>query len=186
MRTLTGAVYLSALLTAACAPRVSPVAPTLPTLPSRAGELVSATPSPRPEAPGDPVADLIAASARHFEQGQQQLQQGHLDAARTEFNRALEVVLESPTGARSDPRLREHFDRLVERISAYEVTALAQADGFAERRLDPATIDDLLAVSTFEIPAATAQTKETVAADLESTIHDLEIPLNAKVLQFGH
>ena len=184
MRTLTGAVCALGLLTAACATRVTPAPATVPTLPSPAGELVTAPPSPRPETPGDPVADLIAASARHFELGQQQLQQGHLDAARTEFNRALEVVLESPAGARSEPRLREHFDRLVERISAYEVTALAQADGFAERRLDPATIDDLLAVSTFEIPAATAQTKETVAADLESTIHDIEIPLNAKVLQF--
>jgi membrane-bound lytic murein transglycosylase D len=163
---------------------VPAVSTTLPTLPSRGEELVAAAPSHRPEPLSDPVVDLIAASTHHFEEGQHQLQQGHLDAARTEFNRALEVVLESPSGARSEPRVREHFDRLVERISAYEVTALAQADGFAERRLDPATIDDLLAVSTFEIPAATAETQETVAADLESTTHDIEIPLNAKVLQF--
>ena len=44
------------------------------------------------------------------------------------------MLLESPYGARTDARLREHFDRLVDRINAYEVTALAQGDGFAEKR----------------------------------------------------
>ena len=62
------------------------------------------------------------------------------------------MLLESPFGGRTEPRIRDHFDRLVERISAYEVTALAQGDGFAEQRYEPATIDEILAVSTFEIP----------------------------------
>ena len=63
------------------------------------------------------------------------------------------MLLESPGGARTEPRIREHFDRLVERISAYEVTALAQGDGFAEKKSEPASIDELLAISTFEQPA---------------------------------
>jgi len=42
------------------------------------------------------------------------------------FDRAIDVMLESPYGARTDARLREHFDRLVDRINAHEVTALAQ------------------------------------------------------------
>lgn len=152
------------------------------------------TPSPRLEAPAeqppahppqpDPVADLIAASNRHFEAGQSELRQGHLEQAKTEFNRSLEVLLESPFGARSEPRIREHFDRLVEKISAYEVTALAQGDGFTEKRYEPATIDDLLAISTFEKPVATAETKQAVTEDLQTTVHDIDIPLNAKVLSY--
>ena len=47
-------------------------------------------------------------------------------------------------GPRSDPRLRAHFDRLVERISAVEILALAEGDGFAEQRSEPAAIDALL------------------------------------------
>jgi membrane-bound lytic murein transglycosylase D len=101
-----------------------------------------------------------------------------------EFNRALEILLESPLGARTEPRIRDHFDRLVERISAYEVTALVQGDGFTERKLDPASIDDLLTISTFESPAATAETTQTVAEDLQETVHDIDIPLNARVLSF--
>ena len=93
----------------------------------------------------------------HFETGQRELKLGHLESAKAEFNRALEVLLESPFGGRTEPRIREHFDRLVERISAYEVTALAQGDGFAEQqRSESATIDELLAISTFETPAADA------------------------------
>ncbi|MBI4263698.1 MAG: transglycosylase SLT domain-containing protein [Acidobacteria bacterium] len=129
------------------------------------------------------MQELIASSTRHFERGQQELQLGHLEAAKAAFDQALEVLLESPFGARSHPAVRDHFDRLVERISAYEVTALAKADGFAERTLDPATIDDLLAISTFELPAPSAETRQTVAADLRADAHDIDIPLNARVLQ---
>lgn len=146
--------------------------------------VVSAAPAPQPKPQPDPVADLIALSSRHFENGQKELQDGHLDSAKTEFNRALEVLLESPYGARSEPRIRQHFDRLVERISAYELTALAEGDGFTEKKYEPASIDDLLAISTFDQPQATKETTETVAEDLEATMHDIDIPLNDKVLSF--
>jgi membrane-bound lytic murein transglycosylase D len=74
---------------------------------------------------------------------------GHLESARAEFDRAVDILLESPYGARTDARLREHFDRLVDRINAYEVTALRQGDGFAEKKEEPASIDELLTIATF-------------------------------------
>ena len=143
----------------------------------------AATPAVTPQE-SDPVSELIALSTRHFEAGQRELRDGHLDMAKAEFNRSLEVLLESRYGGRTVPRIREHFDRLVERISAYELTALAQGDGFTEKKYEPATIDDLLAISTFEQPPATPETKQVVSADLEETEHDIEIPQNAKVLQY--
>jgi len=136
-----------------------------------------------PELVVDLVADLISLSNSHFEAGQSELRLGHLDSARIEFNKALDVLLESVYGARSEPRIREHFDRLVERISATELTSLAQGDGFAEKKYEPASIDDLLALSTFPIDPS-AQTKQAVAEDLESTDHDIDIPLNGRVLSF--
>jgi membrane-bound lytic murein transglycosylase D len=134
--------------------------------------------------PPDPVTALVALSTSHFETGQRELQLGHLGTAKSEFNLALEVLLESPFGGRTEPRIREHFDQLVERISAYEVTALAQGDGFAEQRYESATIDDILAISTFEIPAPTLATTQAVTEDLETILHDIDIPLNARVLSF--
>ena len=144
--------------------------------------LVSATPV-SPQLAADPVAELIALSTSHFEAGRAELQRGHLESARLEFNKALEVLLESPYGARSEPRIREHFDRLVERISATELTSLAQGDGFTEKKYESASIDDLLALSTSP-GEPSAATRQAVTEDLQSTDHDIAIPLNARVLSF--
>ncbi len=141
-------------------------------------------PAPTPQRETDPVAELLAVSTLHFERGQKELREGHLEMAKSEFNRSLEVLLESRYGGRTDPRIREHFDRLVERISAYELTSLAQGDGFTEKKYEPATIDSLLTTSTFEQPPATPETRKTVSDDLRETPHDIDIPLNAKVLQY--
>ena len=140
--------------------------------------------TPSSQSANDPVTELIALSTSHFEAGQRELREGHLEMAKAEFNKSLEVLLESRYGARTVPRIREHFDRLVERISAYELTALAQGDGFTEKKYEPATIDDLLTISTFEQPPATPETKQVVSADLQETPHDIDIPLNTRVLQY--
>ena len=95
--------------------------------------------------PKDPVVTLIGMSNDHFQAGQRHLEQGHFDAAKVEFDRAIDMLLESPYGARTEPRIREHFDRLVDRISAYEVKALAEGDGFTEKKYEAASIDQLLA-----------------------------------------
>src|SRR3954468_10645018 len=186
MLTLRGAICALALTSAACAAHAPttvarPVSqpPVAAVAPSQ-----TATPLPIPTAPPvDPVAELIADSSRHFQLGQKELQDGHLETAKAEFNRALDVLLESPYGARTEPRIREHFDRLVERISAYEVTALAQGDGFAEKPYESASLDDLLAISTFPQAPSNATT-QAIAKDLEETAHDIEIPLNEQVLAY--
>src|SRR5687768_4908011 len=144
----------------------------------------AAAPAQTSQQDNDPVAELIALSTKHFETGERELREGHLEMAKEAFNRSLEVLLESRFGGRTVPRIREHFDRLVERISAYELTALAQGDGFTEKKYEPATIDDLLSISTFAQPPATPETKQAVSADLEATKHDIEIPQNARVLQY--
>ena len=141
---------------------------------------VAAEPVPAP----DPVADLIAESQRHFAAGERELGLGHLEQARTSFDLAIEVLLKSPYGARTEARIRSHFDQLVERISAHEIMALAQGDGFVEKKTEPASIDKLLAISTFDPPAATTATETTVATDLSQTSHDVDIPLNRKVLSY--
>jgi peptidoglycan lytic transglycosylase D len=184
-RLVRGGVFCAlAPLAAACATRVATAPVPQPTVVVSAPAPKVATPEPTIQ-PVDSVLELITVSTGHFETGERELKLGHLGSAREAFNRALEVLLESPFGGRTEPRIREHFDRLVERISAYEVTALAQGDGFEEQqRSESATIDELLAISTFETPVATPETTKAVTADLESSDHDIDIPLNAKVLSF--
>ena len=148
-----------------------------PAPPTTAGSVGQAAPVE------DPVLTLIADSERHFKAGQTALAQGHVEAAKQEFNKAVDVLLESPYGARSEPRIREHFDRLVDRISAYEVQALAAGDGFTEKKYEPASIDELLAVSTtFGTPSPTPEVKDAVQTD--AAPHDIPIPLNQRVLSY--
>ncbi|HET7216525.1 MAG TPA: transglycosylase SLT domain-containing protein, partial [Vicinamibacterales bacterium] len=138
----------------------------------------------QPAAPIDPIAKLIETSQQHFQDGERELKMGHLEQARVLFDRAIEVLLESPYGARTEPRLREHFDRLVDRINAHEVMALAQGDGFVEKKYEPASIDELLKIATFPKPAADAATEKAVKDDLAATEHDIPIPQNDRVLAY--
>jgi membrane-bound lytic murein transglycosylase D len=149
--------------------------------PSPAPALV---PLPLPPPQADPLRDLVDRSLALFEKGQAELRLGHLDRAKSLFDQSLDCLLESPEGARSDAGVREHFDRLVVRISAYELRALAEGDGFAERPTVPASLDELLAIETFGLPAPPAALREAVESDLRSTAHDIPIPLNPRVLAY--
>ena len=128
-----------------------------PTVPGPTATPVAPVAAPAP-APQDPVLTLIAKSQEHFNIGERELKVGHLDRARVEFDRAVDVLLESPYGASTDARMREHFDRLIDRINAHEVTALAQGDGFSEAKTEPASIDEILKIATFSKPEAAAST----------------------------
>ena len=175
-------VICATAFTAACGS--SNPKPQLPAPPPPVAAAPAQAPVPPPP-PSDPITVLIDASQQRFLAGEHELKLGHLEKAREEFDRAVEMLLESPYGARTDARLREHFDRLVDRINAYEVTALAQGDGFAEKRSEPASIDELLRIATFTKPSANAATEKTVRADLAATAHDVPIPDdNERILSY--
>lgn len=172
------AIGITSALTAGCGsnPKARVAAAPVPARPAR-----PVTPTP---APPDPISALIDTSRTHFEAGEHELKIGHLERARVEFDRAVDVMLESPYGARTDARAREHFDRLIDRINAYEVTALAQGDGFVEKKYEPASIDELLKIATFPKPDADAQTTAAVKQDMAATDHDVPIPQNSRVLAY--
>jgi membrane-bound lytic murein transglycosylase D len=158
----------------------SPARPAADTTSAAAPETQPA-PAPAP----DPIQTLIDSADRHFVNGQKELEQGHFEGAQQEFNQAVTTLLESPYGGRTEPRIREYFDRLVDRISTYEVRALATGDGFTEKKYEPASIDELLALSTtFGTPSASPELKDAVQSDLASVEHDIPIPLNQRVLSY--
>jgi membrane-bound lytic murein transglycosylase D len=182
-------LWLAVAALGGCATRSAGPSPLPPSPPAAAAPVAVApaqgeTPAPVPKVAPDPIVALIAESQARFDAGQRELAVGHLERARREFDAAIDVLVQSPYGARYDARLREQFERLVERISAYEMTALAEGDGFTEKRYEPASIDALLEESTFAAVAASAKTEETVASDLKRTPHDVPIPLNERVLAY--
>ncbi len=176
---LPGAVLL---LSAACSRHP---APQIAAVPSEAPAPAPVAAPVAPPAPVDPVAALLAEADRLFALGERELSLGHLEQARTAFDKSLDVLLDAPEGARVNPRLRTHFDRLVDRIAAHETLALQKGDGFTEKPSEPAAIDQLLEVATFApAPQADRAVEHAVQLDLAQTSHDIPIPLNDKVLSY--
>ena len=141
---------------------------------------------PRPAPPPPDRIDLsIAQAEKEFEAGRVEFERRRIVAAREHFDRAIEVLLQSPEGARGEARLQNAFERLLDRISALDVMALREADGFSEARTEPAAIDELLNAAMFiERPQPKATTAETVAADLEHSPPDVAIDVNDRVLAY--
>ena len=124
-------------------------------------------------------------STLHFEAGQRELELGHLDSAKATLQpgagSAAGVAVWRPhrtarsrpfrPARRADQRLRGDRPRPGRRVRRAAATS--------RRR-----IDEILAISTFEIPAPSAETTQAVTADLQAIVHDIDIPLNAKVLSF--
>lgn len=137
-----------------------------------------------PAPPVDPITALISRSEQLFTQGQAELKLGHLTAAGGLFDGALDMLLTVPGGARSEPRVRAHYERLRSRISALEILALREGDGFTQNPSEPAVIDRLLDVAMLSLPEATKETEAAVAADLATTEHDLPIDNNERVQSF--
>ena len=54
----------------------------------------------------------------------------------------------------------------------------------AEKKDEPASIDELLKIATFPTPPVGADTAAVVRADLESTNHDVPIPENSRIYSY--
>ena len=129
----------------------------------------------------DPVARLVAQADGHLTAGLAEAREGHLVAARREFDRAIDAYLTAPGGAFSDSRLDEGYRRTLEAIHLREMELFAAGDGFAENQSEPASIDDVGALPVGEAPASEEMRAMVAEAVQEETL-DLPIDVNDAVL----
>ena len=97
-------------------------------LPVNAQGLNSASLSKTPseiEANSGRVQAVIDKSENHFKLGELNLKDRNFDAARAEFDKAVDAVLESGMDVRATPRLQTFYLQLVERVYRMEVPAQA-------------------------------------------------------------
>jgi membrane-bound lytic murein transglycosylase D len=134
-----------------------------------------------PRSPQDPVARLIAEAEARVQAGHAQARDGHLAAARVEFDKAIDLYLGAPGGAYGDPRVAEAYRAAVETIHVHEMEALAAGDGFTETKSEPASIDEVAALPIDEAPAS-EETRAKVAEEVEQETIDFPIDLNEAVL----
>ncbi len=131
-------------------------------------------------APPDSKQYLIARVEAKFASGEQNYKAGHLEAARKDFDDAVDWMLESGYDPESDPRLADLFHRVVDSVYSYELQAFRAGDGFSEPPAVPAAIDEV-AEMTFPVDPRLKERAEEAAKNLS---HDLPLTVNDEVLSF--
>src|SRR5271163_2453462 len=127
-----------------------------------------------------PKEYLIAQVEAKFASGEQNYKAGHLEAARRDFDDAVDWMLESDFDPNSDPKLNELFHRVVDTVYGYELQAFRAGDGFQEAPAVPAPIDEV-AEMTFPVDPRLKERAEQAAKNVS---HDLPLTVNDEVLSF--
>jgi len=123
---------------------------------------------------------LIARVEERFASGQQNYKAGHLEAARKDFDEAVDLMLQSGRDINADPKLSELFHRIVDTTYTYELQAFRAGDGFQEAPAVPAPIDEV-ADMTFPVDPRLKDRAELAA---KNSSHDLPLTVNDEVLSF--
>jgi membrane-bound lytic murein transglycosylase D len=153
-------------------------APDIPTLPldnpARRSMLFLLPPVP------DARQYLLQRVEEKFASGEQNYKAGHLEAARKDFDEAVDWMLQSGYDPNSDPKLSELFHRVVDTVYTYELQAFRAGDGFNEAPAVPAPIDEV-AEMTFPVDPRLKARAEEAAKNIS---HDLPLTVNDEVLSF--
>jgi membrane-bound lytic murein transglycosylase D len=75
------------------------------------------------------IQRVIDRSNGYFQSAEVSFKDGNFDKARREYDRAVDTVLEAGIDVRSDARLQQHYQNLVERIFQRQMTLMAGQSG---------------------------------------------------------
>jgi membrane-bound lytic murein transglycosylase D len=125
------------------------------------------------------VQQLIARAEAAYRSGVDNYRAGHLDAARLDFDSAVDQMLTSGMDLKADPQLSDEFDHLLNAVNSLEMAALKQGNGFSPV-LEEAPLD---AANEVTFPADAALTAK-LAAELKTTQSDFPLVVNDYVAGF--
>ncbi|MGB6191216.1 MAG: transglycosylase SLT domain-containing protein [Terracidiphilus sp.] len=125
------------------------------------------------------VQVLIDQVEKAYSNGQADYRKGDLPAAKTEFDRAVDLMLTSGMDIKADAQLQDEFDRVVDAVTSLEMDALKQGNGFAPNQ-EP-TPADVASDVTFAVnPNVVAKAQR----ELATTKSDLPLMVNDYVAAF--
>jgi membrane-bound lytic murein transglycosylase D len=139
-------------------------------------EASSQSSSPSSTAPvSDPVGELVAGVESQYQAGLAKFLTGDTDAAKVDFDQAFNSLLGSNLEIRSDDRLEKEFNRIVAGVNQLNLgDAVTESEA---QTSEPAPIDETNGIS----PAASADVKAKVQAEIESTHSDLPLMMTDQV-----
>ena len=147
---------------------------------------VAAQPEPeaKPQPPQDAAHDravqqLIARAESAYSSGVQNYRGQRLEAARADFDRAVDMMLTSGMDLKSDAQLSDEFDKLLNSINSLEMSALKQGTGFSAP-IEAAPLDNSGELTFPPDAALTAKVEE----ELKTTQSDFPLVVNDYVAGF--
>jgi membrane-bound lytic murein transglycosylase D len=136
--------------------------------------------APTPQAaPADPVAELIAHVEKEYQLGQDAYKAGNLEAAKKNFDTAVNLLLNASAELRADERLDRELDHVMEGINGLDGLAAQETEG-PQQKQEPAPIDEANDVT----PAVDANVKAKAEAEVKSTRSDLPLMMTDQVAGF--
>ena len=117
---------------------------------------------------------LIDQVERSYQSGVTNYRAGKLDAARQDFDFAVDLMLTSGYDLNSDPQLSDEFNHIVDAVNALEMDALKQGNGFSPK-VEASPLEEAGNAVTFP---ANPQLTEKVTAELAVTKSDLPLVIN--------
>src|ERR1700686_5291515 len=126
----------------------------------------------------DAVALLIARAEKEYQLGLANHKAGKIDEARQNFDNALDALLSSHLDIRSDERLQEEFDRIVQGVNElYPVGTGPETDAQQQQKSEPAPIDETNGLT----PAPDAGVKAKAQAEIKNMHSDLPLMMTDQV-----
>jgi peptidoglycan lytic transglycosylase D len=125
------------------------------------------------------VQSLIEQVEKAYTDGQSSYRKGNLPAAKSEFDRAVDLMLTSGIDIKGEPQLQDEFDRIVDAVNALEMEALKQGNGFAPKE-EPSPADVAGDVTFAVDPNIVAKAQ----SQLATTKSDLPLVVNDYVAAF--
>jgi membrane-bound lytic murein transglycosylase D len=131
-------------------------------------------------AKGQKIQSLIGRAENSYNSGVSNYNANRLEAARADFDNAVDVMLSSGFDLKTDPQLSDEFEHLVDAINSLELVALKQGNGFSPK-VEPAPLDEAMNEVTFPPdPALVGR----LSAELQTTKSDLPLVVNDYVAGF--
>jgi membrane-bound lytic murein transglycosylase D len=122
---------------------------------------------------------LINSVEQTYRNGVNNYRAGHLEAARADFDSAVDLMLTSGLDLKGDPQLNDEFEHLLDAVNSLEIAALKQGNGLSPV-IEAAPLDAANEV-TFKSDAAL---NARLNAELKTTQSDFPLVINDYVAGF--
>lgn len=149
--------------------------------PSQTNVPAADQPAPPPSQPApDNIGELVAQAESLYQAGLADYHAGKTDDAKQHFDRALNSLLESNFDIRSDNRLQQEFDRIVQGVNEVYpggTSGDAESAQDIQQKSEPAPIDELNKIA----PSADAKTRAKAEEEIKNTHSDLPLMMTDEV-----